>query len=221
MSLPIRMLKNFLIADDHQLFLDGLQLILTEMDDCRLLASFSSSKKLLDKLVLYPHANMIMLDILMSGGEGMQTLQQIHQRYPGLRLLVLTAEDTVEQVREALQAGASAYVLKSTGKAELQMAIEHVSAGEVYLSQSIGQRLAQHMLGYSEHKAGHQHQVSLTEREEEILRMIAWENSNQQIAEQLFISPKTVETHRKNLMKKIGARNSLGIYKYALKHQWV
>lgn len=100
---------------------------------------------------------------------------------------------------------------------------KRVAAGEFYLSQSVGNQLAQEMLHNRQQKAEKKEDSLslLTEREVEILKMIAEEMTNQEVADKLFISPKTVETHRKNLMKKIGVNNTLGIYKFAVKHQLI
>jgi DNA-binding NarL/FixJ family response regulator len=131
-------------------------------------------------------------------------------------------DNELETIQAMLEAGASGYILKNTGKAELELAILQVMKGENYLSQSISTQLAQNL--FLKKKAVKE-EISeldmLTERETEILKMVALENSNVEIAEKLYISPKTVETHRKNLMKKIGVRNSLGIYKFALKHKLI
>jgi DNA-binding NarL/FixJ family response regulator len=215
------MVKNYLLADDHQLFLDGLHSLLAEMEGVKVLGTATSGKKLLDKLRTYPHCDVVIADMHMPDGDGKFVVKEIKERYPHIKVVVLTMDDHLENIREVLQAGASGYILKNTGKTELQIALEKVAGGEFYLSQSVGQQLAQDMLRPASYAAPRSSEVTLTEREEEILRMIALENSNQEIADQLFISPKTVETHRKNLMKKIGVRNSLGIYKYAVKHQLV
>ncbi|MDF9799002.1 DNA-binding NarL/FixJ family response regulator [Catalinimonas alkaloidigena] len=215
------MVKNYLLADDHQLFLDGLHSLLAEMEGVKVLGTATSGKKLLDKLRSFPYCDIVIVDLHMADGKGKFVSQVIKENYPHVKVVVLTMNDQLENIREALQAGAKGYILKNTGKTELQIALEKVANGEFYLSQSVSQLLAQNMLRSSAYSPYRSTESTLTEREEEILRMIADEYSNQEIAEQLFISPKTVETHRKNLMKKIGARNSLGIYKYALKHQLV
>lgn len=215
------MVKNYLLADDHQLFLDGLHSLLAEMDGVKVLGTATSGKKLLDKLRSYPHCDVVIVDLHMADGDGKFVTREIKERYPHIKVVVLTMDDHLENIREVLQAGAMGYILKNTGKTELQIALEKVASGEFYLSQSVGQQLAQDMLRPASYAAPRSSEATLTEREEEILRMIAEENSNQEIADRLFISPKTVETHRKNLMKKIGVRNSLGIYKYAVKHQLV
>lgn len=215
-------IKVFL-ADDHQMFLDGLHSLLSQIENLEVLGTANNGKQLLDKLQTSPRCDVAIVDIHMPVMDGIETARQVKQKYPYIKILALTMNNDMDAIREMLQVGASGYVLKNTGKAELEMAIDKVAGGEFYLSQSVGQQLAQDMF-ISKSKAkenGQDPNAVLTEREKEILRMIALEYTNFEIAEQLYISPKTVETHRKNLMKKIGVKNSLGIYKYATKHHLI
>jgi len=215
------MVKNYLLADAHQLFLDGLQSILSLMDEVRVLNTVTSGKKLLDKLYAFPYCDIVIMDLYLTDGSSKPLIKTINEIFPHVKIVILTMELNVENIKDTLQAGVKGYILKNIGKVELQLALEKVSNEEFCLSQSVMHLLTQNMVKPILHSSYHSSKTSLTEREEEILHMIADEYSNQEIAEQLFISPKTVETHRKNLMKKIGARNSLGIYKYALKNQLV
>lgn len=207
------------LADDHQMFLDGLSSLLSQLKDVQVVAAVNSGKEVLDKLAtLSP--DLVIVDLNMPVMDGLQTTREIKKRYPQLKVLGLTMENDLQMVTGMLEAGASGYILKNTGKAELELAIRQVMKGEAYLSQSLSNQLAQNLL----HSFKQRNEVpddlrSLTQRELEILKMIAQENSNAEIASKLFISPKTVETHRKNLMKKIGVKNSLGVYKFAVKHR--
>lgn len=208
-----------ILADDHQMFLDGLSSLLSQLKDVQVLAAVSSGKEVLEKLqTLTP--DLVIVDLNMPVMDGLQTTREIKKKYPDLKILGLTMENDLQSVTGMLEAGASGYILKNTGKEELELAIRQVMRGEHYLSQSISNQLAQNLLQTFHQRNEVQNELStLTTRELEILKMIALENSNTEIATQLFISPKTVETHRKNLMKKIGVKNSLGVYKFAIKHQ--
>lgn len=215
-------IKVFL-ADDHQMFLDGLHSLLSQIENLEILGTANNGKQLLDKLKTSPRCDVAIVDIHMPVMDGIETARQVKQHFPYIKILALTMNNDMDAIQEMLQVGASGYVLKNTGKAELEIAIDKVANGEFYLSQSVGQQLAQDLF-ISKSKAkvdSDGPKTLLTEREMEILRMIALEHTNFEIAEQLFISPKTVETHRKNLMKKIGVKNSLGIYKYATKHHLI
>lgn len=210
---------KIILADDHQMFLDGLSSLLSQLKDVQVIAAVNSGKAVLEKLQdVQP--DLVIVDLNMPEMDGLQTTREIKKFYPHVKVLGLTMENDLQAVTGMLEAGALGYILKNTGKAELELAIRQVIRGEAYLSQSISNQLAQNLLQNFQQRNVVQNELnSLTQRELEILKMIALENSNTEIADQLFISPKTVETHRKNLMKKIGVKNSLGVYKFAVKHQ--
>ena len=211
------------LADDHQMFLDGLFSLLSQMEQVEIRDTANNGKQLLDKLRKKPDCDVAVLDMHMDVMDGIETTRQIRQEFPHIKVIGLTMENDPNSIREMLDAGASGYILKNTGKTELEIAIERVAAGEFYLSQSVGNQLAREMLHNRQQKSDNkENSLSLlTERETEVLKMIAQEMTNQEVAERLFISPKTVETHRKNLMKKIGVNNTLGIYKFAAKHKLI
>jgi DNA-binding NarL/FixJ family response regulator len=212
---------KILLADDHQLFLDGLSALLGQIASVEIVAAVSDGAQLLEKLK-GSEGDLVIVDLHMPVLGGLETTKIIRQLYPTVKVLGLTMDNEVDSIQDMLEAGASGYILKNTGKAELETAILQVMKGEVYLSQSLSNQLAQRLLLKKKAVVEETCELDmLTEREVEILKMVALENSNTEIAEKLYISPKTVETHRKNLMKKIGVRNSLGIYKFALKHQLI
>ena len=207
-----------LLADDHQMFLDGLSSLLSQLDGVEIVAAVNSGKEALEKLV--PSPDLAIVDLNMPGMNGVEVTRKMKEKCPHVKVLGLTMENDLQMVTEMLEAGALGYILKNTGKAELELALRQVMKGEPYLSQSISNQLAQNLLQNFQQKKEIQSALSsLTEREIEILKLIALEHSNTEIAELLFISPKTVETHRKNLMRKIQVKNSLGVYKFAVKHK--
>jgi DNA-binding NarL/FixJ family response regulator len=212
---------KILLADDHQMFLDGLSALLTQIAYVEIVAAVNNGAQLLGKLKTIK-GDLVIADLHMPVIDGLEATKIIRELYPSVKVLGLTMDNELETIQAMLEAGASGYILKNTGKAELELAILQVMKGENYLSQTISAQLAQSL--FTKKKAAEE-EISeldmLTERETEILKMVALENSNVEIAEKLYISPKTVETHRKNLMKKIGAKNSLGIYKFALKHKLI
>lgn len=212
---------RILLADDHQLFLDGLSALLGQIASVEIVAAVSDGAQLLEKLK-GSEGDLVIVDLHMPVLGGLETTKMIRELYPAVKVLGLTMDNEVDSIQDMLEAGASGYILKNTGKAELETAILRVMKGEVCLSQSLSNQLAQRLLLKKKAVVEETCELDmLTEREVEILKMVALENSNTEIAEKLYISPKTVETHRKNLMKKIGVRNSLGIYKFAVKHQLI
>ena len=212
---------KILLADDHQMFLDGLCSLLSQLKEVEIVGAVNDGAQVLEQLQK-EKPDMVILDLNMPVLNGLETTKRIRKTYPQIKILGLTMDNDLDSITEMLEAGASGYILKNTGKAELELAIKQVMAGGHYLSQSISTQLAQNLLlNLNQKKPENNILDNLTEREIEILKMIALENSNAEIANILFISPKTVETHRKNLMRKIGVKNSLGVYKFALKHNLV
>ena len=212
---------KILLADDHQMFLDGLCALLSQIAYVEIVATVNNGAQLLEKLKTIK-GDLVIADLHMPVIDGLESTKMIRELYPSVKVLGLTMDNELETIQAMLEAGASGYILKNTGKAELELAILQVVKGENYLSQSISAQLAQSLFLKKKAVTEETSELDmLTERETEILKMVALENSNVEIAEKLYISPKTVETHRKNLMKKIGVRNSLGIYKFALKHKLV
>ena len=185
---------KILLADDHQMFLDGLSALLLQIPGVEIISTVNNGAQLLDKLKLEA-ADIVIVDLHMPVMNGLETTKIIRYEYPDIRILGLTMDDDMESIKEMLNAGASGYILKNTGKAELELAIKQVMKGETYLSQSVGNQLAQNLLLKNNGKKNDDLMLQLTEREIEILKMIAEEHSNADIAERLFISPKTVETH--------------------------
>lgn len=212
---------KILLADDHQMFLDGLSALLSQIAYVEIVAAVNNGAQLLERLKTI-NGDLVIVDMHMPVMDGLEATKMIRERYPSLKVLGLTMDNELDTIQAMLEAGASGYILKNTGKAELELAILQVMKGEHYLSQSISTQLAQSLFLKKKAVAEEISELDLlTDRETEILKMVALENSNIEIAEKLYISPKTVETHRKNLMKKIGVRNSLGIYKFALKHKLI
>lgn len=212
---------KILLADDHQMFLDGLSALLSQIAYVEIVAAVNNGAQLLERLKTI-NGDLVIVDLHMPVMDGLEATKMIRERYPSLKVLGLTMDNELDTIQAMLEAGASGYILKNTGKAELELAILQVMKGEHYLSQSISTQLAQSLFLKKKAVAEEISELDLlTDRETEILKMVALENSNIEIAEKLYISPKTVETHRKNLMKKIGVRNSLGIYKFALKHKLI
>lgn len=212
---------RIILADDHQMFLDGLSALLSQISGLEVVGTANDGAQLLERLDTTP-ADLVIADLHMPVLSGLEATKIIMERYPSVKVLGLTMDNEPKNIQEMLEARASGYILKNTGKLELEMAIHQIMNDETYLSQSLSNQLAQRLLLQKKTVVDQTSELEkLTGREIEILKMIALENSNAEIAEKLFISPKTVETHRKNLMKKIGARNSLGVYKFAQKNKLI
>lgn len=212
--------KNYpvkvILTDDHQMFIEGLSELLFKIEGVELVATANNGKEALD--LLETHAcDLVIIDIHMPVLDGIETTKLIKLNYPQTRVLILSMDNEINLIKSILQAGASGYILKNTGREELRKAIMKISGGGNYFSEEVSLELAHQFMPHTTaDKSIHKDTIPLTEREMEILKLVALEYSNPQIADKLFISTKTVETHRKNLIKKLGVKNSLGLVKHAI-----
>jgi DNA-binding NarL/FixJ family response regulator len=200
---------NIIIADDHAIMRDGLASLLKTEKDLNIVAAVSNGYEVLEQL----EANKVdicLLDINMPGMDGIETTRLVRQRKPNVKIVMLTTYNDREIISELLQLGVSGYLLKNSDKEELVEAIHKVIKGRHYFSVEVEDII---LKGLEEKKpAG---TAQLTDRELEVVRLLAREYTNEKIAQELHISYRTVETHRKNIMQKAKAHNLAGLLKYA------
>lgn len=208
--------KRILIAEDHTILREGLTALLSSQPDLEVvgeaqdgLEAIRAAEQLLPDLVL--------MDLSMPKMNGMEAIREIKRRCPDTRILVLTVHRTEEYVLSTFRAGADGYVLKDATSDELEMAIRHVAGGSSYLSPQISGRVIAGYLAGKETEPTQSVWDSLTQREREVLKLVAEGHKNREIAEYLCISPKTVERHRANLMKKLDLHSASELTAYALK----
>jgi DNA-binding NarL/FixJ family response regulator len=218
---PIRLL----LADDHQMFLDGLSELISCFCGVELVGTAVNGEEVLQQLGKHP-CDLVVMDIHMPVLDGLATSRLIRKQHPHTRVLILTMNSEFSLVKQLLDAGALGYILKTTGREELERAIRRVSAGLTYFSESVARELArQHAYGspLSGKTNGQETQPAipamvLTEREREIVSLVAREYSSTEIADLLFIAPSTVDTHRRNIIQKLGVKNVAGLTSYAFRH---
>ncbi|NBA86121.1 response regulator [Emticicia sp. CRIBPO] len=201
---------KILLADDHQMFLESMSMLLHTIDGLELVATAANGIDVMKLLEAY-ETDVLICDLQMPLMGGIEVILKVRQKHPAVKVLILTMSDEAAHVREALQAGASGYLLKTANKSELENAIRVLAGGKPYFSNGV-------IMSLTKPQDVPLAAVPLSDRELEILKLIVSELSSTQIAEKLFISFNTVETHRKNLYKKLGINSSLGLLKYALKH---
>jgi DNA-binding NarL/FixJ family response regulator len=209
---------RILIADDHEIFLDSLSMLIDTFPDIEVVGNCKNALEVLEFLQNQT-IDLLVTDYKMPQMSGIELTLQLRQKYPKIKVLMLSVSEEAEMIREAFQAGVWGYMMKKSGKAELQKAVESIKNGQRYFSESVVFELMR--LGLTDNIP--QNEISqefnqLTEREIEIIKLIVNELSSQEIAEKLFIAPKTVETHRHNILKKLGLKNTVGLTKYALKN---
>ena len=196
------------IVDDHPMVTESIQSILEGYDDIEVIAALACGQDIIDRIGdLAP--DVVLLDLNMPGIGGLSTTEIVLERRPGTRILILSMHDSPEYIASALSHGASGYVLKDVPVDEIKRAIDAVMAGQRYLCTGAQGSLAPFSAPERE---------QLTNREQTILLQLAQGKSNKEVAVALDISVRTVETHRKNIKRKLGISSTAGLTRYALEH---
>jgi DNA-binding NarL/FixJ family response regulator len=209
---PYQLPIDVLIADDHQLITDGLSNILQAEKNIGKIYTASNGREA-TSLALLHNIDCIIIDINMPVLNGLEATKLIKKEKPHIKIIVVSMLCDAAIVNKLLKAGADAFINKDTGKAELLIAIEKVMQGEKYISPGISHTLFTRL--NSRHMAADDTVKQLTPREIEIIRHIADGLTNQEIAAKLFLSPVTVDTHRKNMLAKLQLKNTASLVKYA------
>jgi len=200
------------ITDDHQMVMQGIETMLRYEPDMVISYKYNSVASTLEGLS-NQQPDILLLDINLPDGNGIDLCKQLTGLYPKLKIIALSSFSEIAFVKRILNNGASGYLLKNTSKEELIAAFKMVLEGGQYLQKDIQKKLLQSSLGQ---KKTASFIPKLTRREKEVLTSISEELTTQEIADKLFIGVKTVETHRMNLISKLGARNSVGLVKIAM-----
>jgi two-component system nitrate/nitrite response regulator NarL len=204
------------IVDDHQIVIDGLKSLLLGHEQFSVAIECTQPLQMLS-LLEKRSIDILLTDIMMPGMNGAELSRAVHQKYPDIKILALSMSGQGDLVNQMIDdSEISGYVLKNIGKQELLKALEKISKGGIYFSEEV----LQEMTKASERKKNHE-QIHLTAREIEIIRLIEKELTNKQIAETLFLSERTVETHRKNIFRKTNTSSLIGLIKFAYEHKLI
>jgi DNA-binding NarL/FixJ family response regulator len=205
-----------LLAEDHTIVRKGLRSLLESEPSIEVVGEAADGRQAVDKTrELSP--DLVLMDISMPGLNGLEATRQIRQHFPATRVLILTMHADEEYILQILQAGASGYVVKQAAPEELVAAVEAVCHGETFLSPVVSRTVLEEYRHRAEAMAGQDSLDSLTPREREVLQLIAEGRPPREIAETLYISIKTVETHRAHLMHKLNTRNTAELIRYAIR----
>jgi DNA-binding NarL/FixJ family response regulator len=204
-----------LVAEDHTIVRKGICSLLEAKAEIEVVGEAEDGREAVDKAEAL-HPDVVLMDITMPRLNGLEATRQIKRLFPQVKILALTMYTNEEYIQQILQAGASGYVVKQAAPAELISAIQAVYRGDSFLSPTISKTLIEEYLKHSDQTAPPD-QTKLTDREREVLQLLAEGNSNRDIAQKLNISIKTVGVHRTNLMEKLGMHSLTDLVKYALR----
>ncbi|HEY5660042.1 MAG TPA: response regulator transcription factor [Gaiellaceae bacterium] len=206
-------MTSVVLVDDHNVVRSGLRLLLDGQEDIDVVGEAGNAKDAVFRArALKP--DVILLDIVMPGESGIEVLPKLLKESPATKVLVLSMQDDPSYVREAFAAGASGYVLKEAADEEVVSAVREVAAGGNYVHPALGAR----MVAAEAKDRADAEADPLSEREREVLRLLALGHTNQEIAQQLYISVRTAESHRAHIMQKLRLTTRAELVRYALTH---
>jgi DNA-binding NarL/FixJ family response regulator len=206
---PIRVI----LVDDHELVRSGLRALLSIVDGVEVVAEARHGAELLQVLAATA-ADIVMCDIAMPGMDGLEVMERVRERHPGVDTIIVSMDNTPEAIRRALAQGAAGYIVKQAAAVELGIAIRTVAAGGRYVSPTIARVLLQPAPADAPDGL-------LTPRQQEILRLIAHGRSAREIGEQLGLSPKTVDVHRARIMERLDLHDIAALTRYAVRYRLV
>jgi len=206
---------TIVLADDHAVLRQGLRALLDTEADLTVVGEAASGLEV-TSLVGRLKPDVLIVDLMMPGLNGLEVIRQVGKRFPRTRVVVLSMYANEAYVLEALKNGATGYVLKGSGAAELVQAVREVGAGRRYLGPPLSERAMDIYLQKTESRGMDLYEM-LTTREREVLQLVAEGRTNAEIAERLSISPRTVEIHRANLMRKLGLHTQTDLVRYAIR----
>ncbi|MBC8155393.1 MAG: response regulator transcription factor [Bacteroidetes bacterium] len=205
---------RLLLVDDHQLILDSLQTLFASVSGVQVVGVVRDSRRV-PEVLAKTGVDVLLCDLHMPHLSGIDLTLCLRQTHPAIKVLLLTMAEDALTIREAVRAGVAGYALKRAGRDELETAVATLRQGKRYFSPDVIEQLAR----LDDTATGaHDPLTALTDREVDVLRLIADEHTTQCIADRLFISIPTVETHRRHLMQKLGVKSVVGMVKFAMKY---
>ncbi len=210
---------SILIADDHTMFVDGIESILKTESDVQVIGRCYDGLSILP-FIKEKQPDILLLDVNLPGKNGIEVCKELNSKYPAVNVLAISMFNEESYVTEILNNGAKGYILKNTGREELLLAIKTVNSGKTYFSKEVTNTI---MKGLMNSRKNGSKKTSffpkISRREKEVLQLIVEEHTTQEIADKLFISLKTVESHRSSLLSKLNARNTAGLVRITLENK--
>ncbi|MBB6461478.1 response regulator [Flammeovirga kamogawensis] len=208
-------IKLFLV-DDHKMIREGLKNFLLEDDLFKIVGEAANGKECLALLEQNHEIDILLTDMNMPEMDGLELVQIVKEKYPSIKIMALTMLGESQHIKKMLAEGAMGYLLKNCSEAELINGIKMVNAGGTYYSPEVTNAIINNIRKVKPQKSNVALEVALSERETEVLHLILKERTNKEIAEELFISLRTVDAHKRNLLDKTGSKNLAGLILYAL-----
>jgi DNA-binding NarL/FixJ family response regulator len=205
------------LVDDHKMFRDGIQSVLSNTKDFIIVSDFNSGEELLDYLET-KEIDILITDISLPGLSGIDLCRKVTEKFPAIKTIILSMHTKHEFILSALQSGAKGYLPKDSGHEELIKALKSVSNNEIYFNHNISQNIIKEVFVNKKNDNQNPFDV-LSKREIEVLKHFAEGFTNKEISEKLFISIRTVESHKTHILSKLGFRSNVDLVKYAIKHK--
>jgi DNA-binding NarL/FixJ family response regulator len=212
---------KIIIADDHQIVRDGIKKYLGNDTDFNLLLEAANGREVLDFLQ-ENDTDVILSDLNMPVMDGLELTEKVVKNHPDSKVIILTMMDEPHYIKKLMGCGAEGYLFKNSGVEEVKQAIRKVAAGETYMSSEVTESLTNYVIKRKQSNPKYNkfgYHVELTDRELEVLELIIQEYTNQEIADKLFISVRTVDAHKRHMIEKTGSRNLAGLIMYAIMHE--
>lgn len=209
-------MTQLLLVDDHTLVRSGFQLILEAQEDITVIAGMENGQKALEFLK-GAKPDIILTDIHMEVMDGIQFIQEVKKHYPAIKIIVLSMEDNIQIVQEVLNLGADGYLSKDSNVEEILFGIQQVERGQQYISAALSIDLIRNLSKYAQldiDRTAIMARYDISERELSVLELIAEGHTNAEIADQIFLSKRTVEGHRQQLIEKTGSKNTAGLVRF-------
>ncbi|UPT66409.1 MAG: response regulator transcription factor [Sphingobacteriales bacterium JAD_PAG50586_3] len=208
---------TYAITDDHKIFRKGLKLILDDDKKLEFVGEAENGHELLE-LLKNTHIDVILLDLKMPEMDGFEVAKRIRAQNIDSKIIILTMHDDAQFIVRLMETGANGYLVKNTDPSEVKTAIYSVMESGYYFNDHVSSAMLKTLINKNNLKANFKNSIELNDKEKEVLQLICQEFTAAEIAEKVFLSPRTVEGIRSSLLEKIGVRNTVGLVVYALKH---
>jgi DNA-binding NarL/FixJ family response regulator len=208
---------NVLITDDHEMIRKGIGLLLSDEANVKVVGTACDGSEAVD-FCDNNEVDVVLMDLQMPVMSGVEATKVITTQHPNTKVLAVTINEETSFIMEVLQAGATGYIMKHSPKAEIVNAIENVASGKKHFSSEIIKKMSTEFTNGNSNSERSPDEVRMTKKEQQVIKLLVMEKTNHEIADELECSVRTVDTHKRNIIRKLGVRNVVGLIKYVLKN---